>query len=104
MDDTRDSEHRPVYHADNLHTSPEYTQVLRKHWGGNPPRLFVLIQEWDDEDDEDQVEQEVVAYGIAMPNGSATTVGTGGGIGSFSSPTAASEMFCSDLVWLTTLN
>jgi hypothetical protein len=49
-----------------------------------------------------RAKREVVAYGIAMPNGSATTIGTGGNsVGSFSSAAAASEMHCSDLVWLT---
>jgi hypothetical protein len=101
MDDIQDSEHPPVYHADDQDTSPDDAELLRKHWAGNPPRLFALIQEFEDDEDEDQIEREIVAYGIMLPDGSATTVGAGGsGFGRFGSAIAASDTYYSDLVWL----
>jgi hypothetical protein len=83
--------------------SLEYAEALLEHWAGNPPRMFALIQEWDDDEDEDLVEREVVAYGSALPDGSATTMGPRGHglVGHFESPGAASVTHCSDLVWLT---
>ena len=45
--------------------------------------------------------REVMAYGIALPNGSATTVSTAGSEwASWRSPDSASWRMCSDLVWL----
>jgi hypothetical protein len=45
--------------------------------------------------------REVVAYGIALPNGSVATVGASGrGFAQWASLDSASERMCSELVWL----
>jgi hypothetical protein len=63
------------------------------------PRLFVLVREESGEND--AVVDEVVAYGIAMPDGSAATVPPGGrGFGRWLTPESASRRMCSKVVWL----
>jgi hypothetical protein len=65
---------------------------------GRPPRLFALVQE--DEDENNRVIWEVMAYGMVLPNGSAATVGSAGtGFGSWRSPESASRHTYSELVW-----
>ncbi|GAA3086541.1 hypothetical protein [Streptosporangium carneum] len=64
---------------------------------GELPRMFALVQGCDDE----EVATEVVAYGLALPGGAATTVGANGhGFGLWRSPHSAAWRLRSDLVWL----
>ncbi|WP_329092860.1 hypothetical protein [Streptosporangium sp. NBC_01469] len=72
---------------------------------GNPPRMFALVQELfyeeneDDERDEESV-TEVVAYGLALPCGTAATVGANGrDFGRWTSAHSAARRLHSDLVW-----
>lgn len=95
MDDVHESEQLPVYHAEGA----EWVAALT---GGVVPRLFALVRE--DYGEDDAVVEEVVAYGIALPNGSAATVpAQGSGFGRWISPQSASRRLCSDLVWLSPL-
>jgi hypothetical protein len=92
MDDIHQSEHSPVYHERDADTNRQ------ELWTGRPPRLFVLVQEFDEHD---AVVQEVVAYGIALPDGSAATISPQGwSSGRWRSPESASRRLCSDLLWL----
>lgn len=80
MDDVHESEQLPVYHAEEA----EWVAALV---GGVAPRLFALVRE--DYGEDDAVVEEVVAYGIALPNGSAATVlARGSGFGRWISPRA----------------
>lgn len=73
--------------------------IVAELWPCGPPRLFALIHESDDEND--RLVREVRAYGIALPGGSAATVGaTGSGWGHWRSADSASWRTGSDLVWL----
>jgi hypothetical protein len=93
MDGVHDTERLPVYH------DPELGAIVAELWPGGPPRLFALVYEGDDEND--QIVREVMAYGIALPNGSAATVGAAGsGWGRWRSACSASRRTGSDLVWL----
>ncbi|MEV4753449.1 hypothetical protein AB0K21_44505 [Streptosporangium sp. NPDC049248] len=57
---------------------------------GDLPRMFALVQDF----------TEVVAYGLALPGGTATTVGANGrGFGLWASPRSAARRLHSDLVW-----
>ncbi|MFI0373300.1 hypothetical protein ACH35V_36035 [Actinomadura sp. 1N219] len=86
MDDVHESELMPVYHAAREGTS-------------EVPRLFMLVRE--DLDEDDEVVREVVAYGIALPGGAAATVAArGSGFGRWISPESASRRLCSELVWV----
>lgn len=85
MDDVHESEQSSVYHA----TDGE----------GRAPRLFILVRE--DFDEDDVVVREVVAYGIALPDGAAATIpAKGNGFGRWISPQSASRRLHSDLVWI----
>jgi hypothetical protein len=64
--------------------------------GGELPKLFALVQEFDEED---AVVREIVAYGIAMPDGSAATC-KGPTFARWQSAESASRRLCSELVWL----
>ncbi|MFD0857290.1 hypothetical protein ACFQ07_34115 [Actinomadura adrarensis] len=93
MEGVQESEHASVYH------DPEMSAVVAECCGGEMPRLFALVREFDDEND--QPVREVVAYGIALPNGGAATVGASGRqFGKWASPDAASLRMNSELVWL----
>lgn len=94
MDDVHESERLPVYH------DPRTDALVAELWPAGPPRLFALVDE--DEDENDEVVREVMAYGIALPDGAATTVGaTGVGWASWLSADSAFEwMGGSDLIWL----
>ncbi|MFG2090425.1 MULTISPECIES: hypothetical protein [unclassified Spirillospora] len=92
MDDVHESELPTVYHADVA----EWAVALG---GGVAPRLFALVREVLGEDD--AVLEEVVAYGIVLPDGSAATVPLSGrGFGRWLTPESASRRMVSDLVWL----
>ncbi|MFI6450813.1 hypothetical protein ACIBF6_04610 [Streptosporangium amethystogenes] len=57
---------------------------------GDLPRMFALVQDF----------TEVVAYGLVLPGGTATTVGANGrGFGLRTSPRSAARRLHSDLVW-----
>ncbi len=61
------------------------------------PRMFALVQGCDNE----ETVAEVVAYGLALPGGTATTVGANGhGFGLWRSADSAAWRLHSDLVWL----
>ncbi|MEV7011031.1 hypothetical protein [Streptosporangium sp. NPDC051022] len=61
------------------------------------PRMFALVRGGDDE----ETVAEVVAYGLALPGGTATTVGANGhGFGLWRSADSAAWRLHSDLVWL----
>ncbi|MER5625329.1 hypothetical protein ABT061_30265 [Streptosporangium sp. NPDC002544] len=65
---------------------------------GGSPRLFALIQEFGEEGEE--VDAVVVAYGMALPGGTVTTVGANGrGFGLWTSARSAARRLHSDLVW-----
>ncbi|TDC63697.1 hypothetical protein E1200_21760 [Actinomadura sp. GC306] len=92
MDDIHESEQPTVYHADEV----ERVVALV---GGAAPRLFALVRE--DCGEDDVVVEEVLAYGIAMPDGSAATVPLSGrGFGRWLTPVSASRRMLSELVWL----
>lgn len=65
---------------------------------GGLPRMFALVQETGEDDEEIVVE--VVAYGLALPCGTAATVGVVNGFGRWMSAPSAASRLCSDLVWL----
>lgn len=66
---------------------------------GDLPRMFALVQEFDEDDGESLTE--VVAYGLALPDGTAATVGANGhGFGRWTNPHRAAWRLRSDLVWL----
>jgi hypothetical protein len=80
-------------------TAPKRDAIVAELWPAGPPRLFALIQETDDEDG--QVAPTVTAYGIALPDGPATTVGAAGtGWGLWLSADSACRRTGSDLLWL----
>jgi hypothetical protein len=92
MDDVHESEQLPVYHA-------EVAEWAVELGGGVAPRLFVLVRE--DPGEGDAVVDEVVAYGIVMPDGSAATVPISGrGFGRWLTAESASRRMRSELVWL----
>jgi len=93
MDGVHDTERPPVYHE------LELGAIVAELWPGGPPRLFALV--WEGDDENDQIVREVTAYGIALPNGSATTVGpAGSGWANWRSANSACWRMDSDLVWL----
>ena len=99
MDDVHDTGHPTVYHEAETDTSPYGLAALRESWAESPPRLFALVRE--DWDEGDQVIPEIVAYGIALPNGSAATFGANRtSFGRWRSAERASGAFHSELVWL----
>ncbi|OUC98034.1 hypothetical protein [Streptosporangium minutum] len=65
---------------------------------GGLPRMFALVQETGEDDEEIAVE--VVAYGLALPCGTAATVGVVNGFGRWTSAHSAASRLRSDLVWL----
>lgn len=72
---------------------------------GDLPRMFALVQGFDDDGDggeeEADVAVEVVAYGMTLPSGQTTTFGTNGrNFGVWNSPRSAAKRLHSDLVWL----
>jgi hypothetical protein len=69
---------------------------------GGLPRMFALIQEFgEDSGDSGEIVTEVVAYGLALPGGTAVTIGvTHQGFGRWMSAHSAASRLCSDLVWL----
>lgn len=102
MDGVHESERTSVYHVPDLDTTPEHDDaplVL----AGRRPRLFVLVQDVVESEDEAEVRlmPEVVAYGIALPDGAAATVSaTGRDFGRWQSPESASRWLSSELVWV----
>lgn len=96
----------PIY---NGHC-PQNTDPKCAHRGGRAltggsPRVFALVQEFDEDDETgeggEEVVTEVVAYGLALPDGTAATVGLiGHGFGRWRSPYSAASRLHSDLVWL----
>ncbi|TDC73667.1 hypothetical protein [Actinomadura sp. 7K507] len=91
MDDVHEPELLTVYHADEA----EVVALA----GGAAPRLFALVRE--DYGEDDAVVEEVVAYGVALPDGSAATVPLSGrGLGRWLTPQSASRRMLSELVWL----
>lgn len=65
---------------------------------GDLPRMFALVQEFDEDDGESLTE--VVAYGLALPDGTAATVGANGhGFGRWTNAHRAAWRLRSDLVW-----
>ncbi|TDC41780.1 hypothetical protein E1281_36985 [Actinomadura sp. KC345] len=92
MDDVHESEQLTVYHA----AEAERVVALA---GGAVPRLFALVRE--DVGEDDAVVEEVVAYGVALPDGSAATIPPSGqGFGRWLTPQSASRRMLSELVWL----
>ncbi|MFA1544898.1 hypothetical protein [Actinomadura chokoriensis] len=92
MDDVHGSEQVPVYHA-------EVAEWAVKLGGGVAPRLFALVR--NDFGEDERGEEELVAYGIALPDGSAVTVPLRGrGFGWWLTPGSASRRTFSELVWL----
>ncbi|MFF5107856.1 hypothetical protein [Streptosporangium sp. NPDC000509] len=64
---------------------------------GDLPRMFALVQDFAESEES---HPEVVAYGLALPGGTATTVGANGrGFGLWASPRSAARRLHSDLVW-----
>jgi hypothetical protein len=65
---------------------------------GGLPRMFALVQE---SGEDDEIVTEVVAYGLALPDGGAATVGVAAsGFGRWISAHSAASRLNSDLVWL----
>ena len=91
MDDVHDTERSPVYHDDD-----ELRTIVAELWPAGPPRLFALVQE--DEDEDEQLVRHVMAYGIELPGGEAATVGAVPG--HWPSADSASECVGSDVLWL----
>ncbi|GAA4240777.1 hypothetical protein GCM10022254_66830 [Actinomadura meridiana] len=92
MDDIQESELMPVYHADVAKWAVELG-------GGVAPRLFALVRE--DLGEGDAVLDELVAYGIVMPDGSAATVPLSGHwFARWLTPESASRRMGSEVVWL----
>ncbi|MEU7988870.1 hypothetical protein AB0B56_28800 [Streptosporangium canum] len=69
---------------------------------GGLPRMFALVQEFDEDD---EIVTEVMAYGLALPEGGAATVGVAAsGFGRWiSADSAASRLGC-DLVWISEID
>lgn len=92
MDDVHESELPTVYHA-------EVAEWVVELGGGAAPRMFALVRE--DAGEDDSVAEKIVAYGIALPDGSAATVSAGGsGFARWLTPESASRRTFSELVWL----
>ncbi|SNT30575.1 hypothetical protein SAMN05443665_10234 [Actinomadura meyerae] len=92
MDDVHESELTPVYHAEVA----EWAVALG---GGVAPRLFALVR--DESGEDDTAVEEILAYGIALPDGSAATVPLSGrGFGRWLTPESASDRTSAALVWL----
>ena len=87
MDGVHGSEQSSVYHAGDAGTS-----------ACGHPRAFVLVREELDADD--SVVREVVAYGIALPDGGAATVPAEGcSFGRWLSPESAARRLDAEVVW-----
>ncbi|MEV8631818.1 hypothetical protein AB0395_09190 [Streptosporangium sp. NPDC051023] len=90
----------PIRHDPNVDERPSRSTAP----GSSPedalrdlPRMFALVQGGDDE----ETVAEVVAYGLALPGGMATTVGTNGhGFGLWLSADSAAWRLRSDLIRL----
>ncbi|MEV7007967.1 hypothetical protein [Streptosporangium sp. NPDC051022] len=71
---------------------------------GDLPRMFALAQGADEGrgmTEEDEEATKVVAYGLVLPGGPATTVGANGrGFGVWNSARSAARRLHSELVWL----
>jgi hypothetical protein len=103
MDGVHESERTSVYHVPDLDTTPDPDDEALVLVAGRRPRLFVLVQDVVEIEDEVAVTltREVVAYGIALPDGAAATVSaTGQAFGRWQSPESASRRLSSELVWL----
>jgi hypothetical protein len=102
------SDYTPVYHgpkgagneaSERKHFTPdmggqEVSERVRALLG--TPRLFALVRD----DAEDETEAEVVAYGIALPDGAAATVGVRHPMtGRWISPHTAAARLHSELIW-----
>ncbi|MBE1534381.1 hypothetical protein [Actinomadura algeriensis] len=87
MDGVHGSEQSSVYHGEGPGTS-----------GGGRPRAFVLVREGLDADD--AVVREIVAYGIALPDGGAATVPAEGcSFGRWISPESAARRLDAEVDW-----
>ncbi|MGC5011882.1 hypothetical protein ACLQ2R_14050 [Streptosporangium sp. DT93] len=111
MEHFNGSDHPTVYHgayppevangsdSNVFHEHAGLTKEDVRALAGGLPRVFALVQEFGDHDEEGVAE--VVAYGLALPGGEAATVGvTARGFGSWRSADSAAHRLRSDLVWL----
>ncbi|MEV0419532.1 hypothetical protein [Streptosporangium canum] len=119
MEHFNGSDYPPVYHGagpqrgeigdgeDDLSWKPDsslagddspLTREGVRALAGGLPRMFALVQETGEDDEEIVVE--VVAYGLALPCGTAATVGVVNGFGRWTSARSAASRLRSDLVWL----
>lgn len=101
MEHRTGSKQSPARHAPDFdERCPQSTDPECAHTpAGDLPRMFALVQEFYEDDGESFTE--VVAYGLALPGGTAATVGaTGHGFGRWTSAHSAARRLHSDLVWL----
>lgn len=111
MERCSSSDQPSIHHSPGLsgccpHTAnPELLRKGAHTLTGEPPRVFALVQEFGEDDETgeggEEIVTEVVAYGLALPDGTAATVGLiGHGFGRWRSPYSAASRLHSDLVWL----
>ncbi|MFJ2033855.1 hypothetical protein [Streptosporangium sp. NPDC087985] len=83
-------------------TDPERACASAHMPTGDLPRMFALVQEFDEDDEDDgQSSREVVAYGLVLPDGTAATISrNGNGFGRWTNAHRAARRLSSDLVWL----
>ncbi|WP_326638024.1 hypothetical protein OG884_28815 [Streptosporangium sp. NBC_01755] len=83
-------------------TGPESAYASARMPTGDLPRMFALVQELDEDDERGRASSpEVVAYGLALPDGTAATVSRNGyGFGRWTNAHRAAHRLGSDLVWL----
>ncbi|MFI6454855.1 hypothetical protein ACIBF6_25215 [Streptosporangium amethystogenes] len=83
-------------------TGPESACASARLPTDDLPRMFALVQEFDEDDERDGPSSpEVVAYGLALPDGTAATVTRNGyGFGRWTNAHRAARRLGSDLVWL----
>ncbi|MER5627163.1 hypothetical protein [Streptosporangium sp. NPDC002544] len=83
-------------------TGPESAYASARVPPDDLPRMFALVQEFDEDDERDGPRSpEVVAYGLALPDGTAATVTRSGyGFGRWTNAHRAAHRLGSDLVWL----
>lgn len=82
-------------------TGPESACASARMPTDDLPRMFALVQGFDEDERDGRGSREVVAYGLALPDGTAATVTRSGyGFGRWTNADRAAHRLGSDLVWL----
>ncbi|MEV7013117.1 hypothetical protein [Streptosporangium sp. NPDC051022] len=89
---------QPIVHHDPVREGGFGTVEGVRALAGGLPRVFALVRELDE--DEEEVAETIVAYGLELPCGTAATVGVDHGFGRRRSALSAATRLGSELVWL----